>query len=78
LSSIASGLPSLRSLARSVFISFSISSAGTSSRRSHFGLLQAICMAMSFTSAWNRSFLAVKSDSQFTSTSTPIFPPRWM
>ena len=35
-------------------------------------------MARSFTSAWNLSFLAVKSVSQFNSTSTPIFPPRWM
>src|SRR6266403_2616610 len=78
LSSIASGLPSLRSLARSVFISFSSSSGGTSSRRKYFGSLQAICMAMSFTSAWNFSLRAVKSVSQLISTSTPILPPRWM
>src|SRR5437763_1742321 len=44
----------------------------------HLGLLQAICIAMSFTSAWNFSLRAVKSVSQFTSTSTPTLPPMWM
>src|SRR5437763_8133952 len=52
--------------------------AGTSSRRRYGAFVHAICIAMSFTSAWNFSFLAVKSVSQLTSTSTPIFPPRWM
>src|SRR5204862_203340 len=71
-SSIASGLPCSSSCARWMFFSSAITFAGASSRRSHLGLLQAICMATSFTSAWNFSLRAVKSVSQLTSTRTPI------
>jgi hypothetical protein len=53
-------------------------SAGTSSRRTYCGLAAAMCIAISFTSAWKSSVRATKSDSQFTSTSTPILPPMWM
>src|SRR5437667_177535 len=78
LSSIASGLPCSRSCARWMAFSRSRMSCGTSSRRMYFGFPQAMCIPRSFTSSWNFAFRAVKSVSQFTSTSTPTLPPMWM
>jgi hypothetical protein len=58
--------------------SFSMASAGTSSRRTHLGSAAAMCIATSFTRFWKSSVRATKSDSQFTSTRTPILPPMWI
>ena len=42
------------------------------------GSVAQICMAMSWANCWNSSVRATKSDSQLTSTRTPIFPPAWI
>src|SRR5438876_3870825 len=56
----------------------SYASGVTSSLRTNFGSLAAMCIAMSCTSSLKSSVRATKSLSQLTSTSTPIFPPAWM
>src|SRR5713226_7323567 len=78
LSTIFSGLPSASARARWMSFSFSSAAAVTSSFRMNCGSAAATCMAMSCTSSWKSSVRATKSDSQFTSTSTPNWPPWWM
>jgi len=49
-----------------------------SSRFTAIGFAAATCMQMSRARALKSSFLATKSDSQFSSSRTPTRPPRWM
>src|SRR6185436_3970615 len=55
-----------------------MTSGGTWSRDTHWGLAAATCIARPLTSSWNCSVRATKSVSQFTSMRTPSLAPAWM